>query len=316
MKPLLRALVCLWLAFAAPSAFAQCEGTWNTGRIGETLNQVDAALVEADLGSAKSGLASLDKGWPCIEDFAYPPILAQYARDMGLLRFYEQDEPQAIKWGLYARALDPNGAWPGELGSDHPYMALLDEEEPASETRAEGWLVPPEGGAIFVNGKFAPEPTAFGGVPAFVQHFDKVGYPVQNYWQDGAAFLEEAISAEGEATPPPKFWDPETGEVKVSKEPAKVKLEKIKVEKAPSDFPVVPVATAGGLAAVSGITYALAGATSSSLANATTEDQLTRARSTTNVLVLISAVTGAGAIGVGTGTVLATGNGVMWNVKF
>lgn len=312
----LGAMIALWLAFAAPAAHAQCEGTWNTDRIGKVLDTVDGALADADLGTAKAELGSLDKGWPCIEDYADAAFIARYARAMGMLRFYQQDEPQAVKWGLLARAIDPGGKWPAELPEGHPYLSLLDEEETPQKVRAEGWLVPPEGGSVFLNGEFIPEPTAHAEVPAYVQLFDKVGYPVENFWQDGAAFREDIIATEGEPTPVPKYYDPETGDVKVAKSPAKVKLEKIKVEKPPSDFPVIPVATAGGLAAISGVSYALAGAAASGMNGAETEADLTRARSTTNVLVLVSAITGAGAIGVGTGTVLAHGNGVTWTVRF
>lgn len=304
------------LATIAPSAWAQCEGTWDNERVGKRLDEVDAALAQADLSGAKTTLNGIDKGLGCVEELIDKGLLGRYARAVGLLRFYQQDEPQAIKWGLLARMVDPNGTWPGELPEGHPYLELLGEEEDPAKVRAEGWLVPPEKGSVFVNGDFIPEPETYAEIPGLVQLFDRVGFPIETFWQDGAAFRADLISEEGGPIEVPKYYDPETGELKGAKAPAKVKTEKIKVEKAPSDFPVVPVATAGGLALASGLSYLGASAAHGGLANATEESQLTRARSTTNILVVVSAVTGAGAVGVGLGTVLATHNGVVWHVRF
>ncbi len=317
MRHLLAALMFALLALGAPAAHAQCEGTWDNARVSKLLDEAAAALGGADLATAKTVLNEVDTGIGCLEDRMTAELLARYARSVALLRFYEQDETQAIKWGVYGRALDPDGTWPGELPEGHPFLALLAEEPEPTLARAEGWLVPPEKGAVLINGRFAAEPEAWPDLPALVQLFDKVGYPIETFWQDGIAFRDDLLSDEGGPVEPPGYYNPATGHLKVAKKPAKVKLEKIKVEKAPSDFPVVPVATAGGLAALSGLSYALAGAAAAGLENAENTEELTRARSTTNTLVVISAATGAGALGVGLGTWLADGEaGVRWTVRF
>ena len=310
------ALFALLLAFFAPNAMAQCEGTWENTRINAKLDEAAEALAQADLSGAKTKLNEVDKGLGCMEVLIDRKVLGRFGRAIGLLRFYEQDEPQAIKWGLMARLVDPDGAWPGDLPDGHPYLDMLSEEESPPKGRAEGWLVPPEKGSVFINGEFIAEPEAHAEVPGLVQLFDRVGFPVETFWQDGAAFRANLITEEGGPIEMPKYYNPDTGELKGAKAPAKVKGEKIKVEKAPSDFPIVPVATAGGLAVVSGVSYLAAGAAAAGMPNATEESQLTRARSTTNALVVVSAITGAGAVGLGLGTVLASPNGIVINVRF
>lgn len=312
-----RAMLSAPLLLLANSAWAQCEGTWDNARIAGHLDEADTALAQADLVGAKKGLKEAMRGWPCLEELADPKLIGRYGRANGLLAFYEQDEPSAVKWGLMARVVDPDGTWPGELPEGHPYLGLLAESEDPAKVRAEGWLNPPDDkGSLFLNGAFLAEPEAWAEVPGLIQAFDKVGYPTEAFWQDGAAFRESLITAEGGPLEVPRYYNEKTGELKVADSPAKVKHEKIQVEKTPTDFPVVPVATAGGLAVLSGVSYALASGAAGGLNTAETEADLTRARSTTNAFVLVSAITGAGAVGVGLGTVLVHGNGVSWHVRF
>lgn len=306
----------LLLALFAPAAHAQCEGTWNNERVSRNLDEVAAALGAADLDTAKRKLKETDQGLGCLEELIDRKVLARFGRSVGLLRFYEQDEPQSIRWGLLARILDAEGPWPGDVPEDHPYREMLAEEEDPPKGRAEGWLIPPEKGGVFLNGEFLPEPEAYAELPGLVQLFDRVGYPLETFWQDGAAFREGLTGPEGGPVEVPKYYNPETGELKVGEGPAKVKSDKIPVEKPPSDFPVVPVATAGGLAVLSGISYAIAAGTAGGLDEAPTTADLARIQGTTNIFVLVSAITGAGAVGVGVGTVLADARGVAFTVRF
>lgn len=310
-------LAFLTVLFLATPAWAQCEGTWDNERVSRNLDDVATALAQADLASAKGTLSEIDKGFACLEDVVEKATLGRFARSIGLIRFYEQDEPAAIKWGLMAKMVDPEGEWPGELPDGHPYLDMLSEEEDPPMGRAEGWLVPPEKGFIFINGQFLSEPEAYAEIPGLVQLFDKACFPIETFWQDGAAFREGLTSDVGGPIEAPKCYNAATGELRVAKEAAKVKTEKIKVEKAPIDFPFVPVATAGGLAIVSAVSYAAAAGAAGGMNTATDEASLTRARSTTNALVLVSAATGAGAVGIGLGTALAGGgNTVVWSVRF
>ena len=76
------------------------------------------------------------------------------------------------------------------------------------------------------------------------------------------------------------------------------------LEKEP--FPVARVAATGALAAVAGALYGVAALTAGGVEKATNEDELAAARSTTNLLVVGSGITGAAALGVGV-TVLVDG---------
>ena len=304
----------------AGSAYAQCEGDWDNARVLSTLDEADASLNEADIPGTRKLLRSIASGFPCLEELAQKPVLGRFGRTMALMSFFEQDEIGAARWGTMAMVTDPDGEWAVPEG--HPLMDIITEAEEPVMGRAEGGLVIPEKGAVFMNGTLTLVPEGLSEVPYLVQVFDKNGYPGDNFWQDGAAFNERLLDPEGADLTPPKWYDAETHTISGSGEQVKYKDEKppkvAKVKKEREPFPIVPVALSGGLGATSAVTYFLASSANASLGDASTPADLTKARSTANSMVMISGVTLAGAIGVGIGGVMVstTGNGFLFSGRF
>jgi hypothetical protein len=308
---MIRALFALVVSLFAMPAFAQCEGTWNNSRLTTELDEMTQRVADSDSDAIRRSMKSLYAGLPCMEELANRTQLARYARLQGFLAFLDQDEESALEWGLYARVIDDSAPWPLELPPTHPYLAMLAEADDPTTVKADGFLVVPDKGGIFVNGAFVSEPEALAQQQNLVQVLDKNGYPKDTGWQDGAAFPSALISDIGEPTSMPKYYDPATHEVKQGAGPV---VERIKRD--PIDIPVMPIAISGGLAASSAVAYLLAGSAQASLATATTAEDLTRARSTANILVLVSGATAAGALGVGVGGIILSGNGAQYNVRF
>ena len=308
MKRALFALV--FTAFATP-ALAQCEGTWDNDRLTTELDKLTERVTANDSDGIRRGMKSLSAGLPCMEQLTNRTQLARYAWLHGFMAFNEQDEEGALQWGLYARVIDDSAPRPMELPPTHPYPSLLAEAEDPKTIASDGFLVVPDRGGVFVNGALITTPEALDEQQNLVQILDRAGYPKDTYWQDGATFRSDLITAEGAPAAVPKFYNPDTHAVKQTSGPIVDKPVRDPVE-----IPVVPIAISGGLAASSAITYILAGAAQASLATAQTPEDLTKARSTANILVLVSGATAAGALGVGVGGVILNGNGVRFHTRF
>lgn len=311
-----RWLVAGGLGLLSQNALAQCEGDWDVARINSELDTADTAFETADLTTIKDLIKDVDRGFPCLDDYADKALIGRYARVQGLLAFYEQDETGARRWGVLGRVVDPDGKWPVELPDTHPYLELMAEAEDPPLVDSNGGFIVDEGEGIFYNGTFLREPQARADIPGLVQLFDTNGHPKDAFWQEGAVFSEALLDSQAGPVPYPRWYDPDTGEIDPARKAAKVKIEKIKPEREPIDIPWVPLGISGGLAATGGLTYALAGSAQSSMASAEEAQQLTRARSTANALVLVSGLAFVGAAGVGIGGVMLDGRTVGWSVRF
>jgi len=305
-----RALLCLAGLFLSTPALAQCEGTWENARMASELDALTELVAAFDSDGVSRSLKTVDRGFPCMEEVIDPSLLARYARIKGYLAFGDQDEEGAVMWLFYAKEVDDSAPWPVELPEEHPVLSLLAMWEPPEPVTASGQLVPPEKGAVFVNGRIALEPTATGEQQNFLQLLDRNGWPTEGFWMDGATF-PGVLDDEAEPYEAPKYYNLDTGAVKKAAGPYREKQ-----PKEPLDLPVVPLALTGGLAVTSGVTYMLAGAAQNSLATATTPEELTRARSSANLMVLISGAAAAGAVGVGVGGVILHSNGASVHFRF
>lgn len=290
------------LAAAPAIASAQCTQPYSRAEMGAHLGDVDDALREADLNGAKRTMQQIGERLPCMREVADRGLLARFGRHMARTHFFEQDEENAIRWGLFSRYADPDLDW--EETPDHPFRELVETAEDmpigAVPNRA---LSQPRGGGVFVNGSLVLEPRARAEVPSLVQIFDGNALFSQAYWQDGSAFPEWMLKSGTGAVRPPKWWDGPVPETTTSKRTA-------------ATLPVTPLVVGGSMVAASGLTYLLATATASSLKNKTTPTALTTTRSATNALVIGSGAVFLGGVGVGVGGVLLDGTGLRLSGTF
>ena len=185
------------------TAAAQCEGTWENQRLTETLDTLAAEVAALNDEGISAGLKAVDRGLPCLEEVVDPRALARYARIQGYLAFADQDEENAVMWLFFAREVDDAAPWPMELPEGHPLLSLLDMWEPPPSQTSQGVLLPPERGAVFVNGTLRLEPSATAEQRNFVQVVDRAAWPKDNFWIDGAQFPPDLLADDGEAPTPP-----------------------------------------------------------------------------------------------------------------
>lgn len=308
-------LQALLLGFAA--ARAECpDPDLDAAGLDAALADATRAFDEGDLPTLARTMNALASSMPCLDSVPDRTALARFARLMGMVAFYGQEEELSVRWGIAARLIDPKLGW--RLVDDHPYRELIEEAALPPLGRAEGsQLVPPPNGAVFVDGALALEPTAHAEVTHFVQLLDKSGAVVEAWWQDGSVFPERVLApGEGPYRSPAWYVDGAIVAAKGRATPKSPNTPKPAHAGGGAGVPVVPLVVSGGLAATSAITYLLAGAAQASLADQTDAQGLTRARSTANAYALASGLTFAGAVGVGVGGVLLSAQGVQVQLRF
>ncbi|MFT4624739.1 MAG: hypothetical protein ACI8PZ_003399 [Myxococcota bacterium] len=293
----------MWATMASAQQ-ESCEGYDNV-QFSAAVNTAKAAMATADLATMSTTLAEAKDKLRCLEELVDRSVYADFARYMALTAFFDQDETVSIQWGLASRYADPKLAWGDTFAEDHPFRELLTttEDSPLSVREGEALAIPRKGG-VFASGVLIFEPKLHAEVPYLLQLVDKDGSVVSAEWQDGSAFDSEMLTSEL----PAGYKAPRFYKGPVPEPPADLVFQK-------EPFPVAKVITTGALAVVSGALYGVAAATSGGVANATTEAELASARSTTNLLVVGSGITGAAALGAGI-TILVDGKSAGIGMRF
>ena len=288
-----------------------CSEPYSRIQFGAAIGKVDDAFRNTDAREAKNLLQEIGKDLLCHDEVVDRLLFGKFARFMALQRFFEQDEDGVKRWAGTARS----------AGIDLPYdervfpVAFVDivvgmEEIPVGGPSS--GLNPPPGGGVFLDGALLLEPRAMAEVPHLVQVFDRDQLLLGAYWQTGAAF-EDGVLGDVAAPKTPKWW---TGDGASSARNRVADRGSDKPGGGGGGAPVVPLVVSGGLLAVSGVSYALAGSAAGKLPDATTSADLTSARSQANTWVLVSGVALAGAVGVGVGGVLVSHDGVWFTGRF
>ncbi len=292
-----------WLV--ASAALAQeplntCEQPFTRIQLGAALGQIHDALEDQDFADARDRLNVVGDRLPCLDEVVERDLFGKFARYMSIVYFFAQEEDGALRWGLAARKADPALEWdPARFPGDHPLRVLVDNApDPMVGTIGGQGLAPPRGGGVFMNGRWASEPTAHAELPYLVQVFDDDARRVDAWWQDGSAFPDQILSRPRTLEPPGWYQvDPNA--------PEKVKATVTRAPDPPpparpkKDVPVVPIVASSALALTSGVTYFLADRAAASMPDQRTPEDLTATRSRANVLVLASGVSLAGAVGFG-----------------
>jgi hypothetical protein len=314
------------LALVPSRALAQesnCATIYTSAELDTAIDEAQRLLDNADITRAGSVLRKTRDVIPCLETLAERERLGRFGRLMALVSFYEQDEVQATRWGRMFVLTAPDMGW-GDLPEGHPLVQLIEDAGlPVIGGPTDQDLVVPKKGAVFMNGSIVFEPEAHAEVPYLVQVFNKNGWPVDSFWQDGSAFPDRLLSSEVEAPKAPSFYDEATNTVTQKGKPPVIEDE----FGGGSDFPVLTTAAAGGLIVVGGVLYALAGTQHARVKCdprdkdncPTTPEQLAGAQTAANWLVLGSGIAFAGGVGLGVSGFLLDGDqptGIVINGRF
>jgi hypothetical protein len=297
-----RLLFVALLAFATitPAAAQEegCTAIYTRDELTVALDEATRLVEKAEVSRALTVLRAAQTLLPCLNSLVDKKQLATFGRMMATASFYEQDEIAATRWGRMARSADPEQ---DEATLPPALVSMLDEagDSAAGRFPAGKGLILPKGGAVFMNGRLVLKLEVRAEVPYLVQIFDGNGFPVRGHWQDGAAFPADLV---GTPSPlrNPRWYDPMSGTVTP-------KGKGPKTDGGGLDLPMPQTAIAGGLLIASGAMYAFAGVTKARFSCdpmvspdcPSTGEELTRLRSTANLLVIGAGVAAVGGVGVG-----------------
>lgn len=310
-RPLVPALLVL---FASARAEAACPAVYTNAAWEADMRVVDDALDAGNTEGAATAFRAVDERLVCLGEIASPDSLGWYARQKALLAFLDQDGDTAMRWAQLARAVAPDLPWPNQMPASHPFRKdLAAAPTPPMGGRDDASFVVERGGAVFVDGKFTPQPRALAEMNHLVQVFDKRGLLVSTTWQDGGVFPDTMLGPKGADLELPAWVG--AGPVKPPKNDKPPKADKPPKPK-PEGGPSVGALVAGGaLAVAAGALYGVGAVVGGGLGDATTGDEMVKIRTTTNALVLGSGVLGAAAVGVGV-VAFVTDDGVAPGVGF
>lgn len=332
------------------------------------MDEVDAAFAAFQPDQARRLLAALRQEILCLDAVAKPSHLGRFARQMALAAFFQQDEVNALRWGLLQRYAAPSLPWPDDIGEGHPLRGMLaDADEPVLAGPDDMGVAHPKKGAVFMNGHILEAPRARAEVPNLVQVADKKGVLLHSYWQDGAAFSSDVLGPPGTLARAPRWFAPEEGDVlagsasslfgteeatpavaeaepdpptpeeelrdagEVPRAPVDARGRPVPPELVGTPLPVDPpprpadrrgpstgrILAGAGLAAVGGTLYGLGYLSRDALGQATNEDELVRARTRVNMLVVGGGAVALAGVGLGvTGFVAQDGGGLTLSGRF
>ena len=321
----LLALAALGTVGASPAAAQEnnCSTIYTAAELDTSIEEAQRLLDNADISRAGSVLRKTRDVIPCLETLADRDRLGRFGRLMALVSFYEQDEVQATRWGRMFVITAPDMGW-GDLPEGHPLIQLIEDVGmPVIGGPTDKELLVPKKGALFMNGSIVFEPEGYAEVPYLVQVFNKNGWPVDSYWQDGSAFPDRLLSGEVEAPKAPKFYDEATNVITQSGKPPVIEDE----FGGGNDFPMLTTVAGGGLIVVGGVLYALAGTQHARITCdpsekdgcPTTPEELAGAQSAANWLSLGAGIAFVGGVGVGVSGFLLDGDqptGIVINGRF
>jgi hypothetical protein len=199
-----------WALLAAGPAFAQeklCAGTYSHEEWLKAMDTADQQMGQFKLKDARVTIYAAREQVPCLDQLVKPSYLGRYARQVALLEFLSQDEETASRWGELQRVAAPDLPWPADIPEDHPFRELITGLDlPTESGPTDKSLLIPKGGGVFLDGTPILYPQAWSEVPNLLQVADGDGKITSAYWQDGAAFHDEALTDLGKTPKPPKWF--------------------------------------------------------------------------------------------------------------
>jgi hypothetical protein len=180
----------------APPASAQerCPRSYELVQFRAFLDAVDEEYLNLEFNKAAMLLDAGQPNVPCILQVVPTRDIARYAIRRAYALELDLDENEAQRWAALAFALDPEIDWPTYVPPDHAARKMLDGYPPPQtiELEGQGFAIP-QGGGVFLDGRWLAEPRAEQGVPHLLQVGDAAGELVQSEWIDGTSFPEELL---------------------------------------------------------------------------------------------------------------------------
>lgn len=167
------------------------------------LDAGEESLRTGAIARASALLERTEEQLRCVVEVVPEPLMVR----LGRLRAYEHmidvDAIEAQRWLGLSLSLDPRGRWPSWVPDAHVARTL--EAPEVVIGRADGGLAVPEGGGVFLDGRYLVEPVAQSEVPHLLQVAGADGVVTQAWWIDGAAFPPEVLGP-AVPVPPAPLW--------------------------------------------------------------------------------------------------------------
>jgi len=198
-------MLTLALTAAALARPADCEEVGLKGWE-KTLQASGEALRVGELAKADAMLDGIEERLPCLVSLVPDELLGRYARQRAYQLMLEFDEVEAARWFLLSRVVDPELGWPSWVPEQHIVRRLEREPEPMVGRVRDRGLTVPEGGGVFLDGRYLTVPEAEADVPHLLQVADGEGRVIDGAWQSGAAFPDRVLGPDDVQVPPPPLW--------------------------------------------------------------------------------------------------------------
>jgi hypothetical protein len=184
------------------------------------LDEVDLEFEGQRYDNARTLLDAAYPRVPCIVRVVPSTDLAKFAIRRAFSYALDLDENETQRWANLARAVDPQVDWPAYVPADHVVRQTFTTLAPAEAVTAQGGLVIPPGGGVFLDGRFLTAPVAEPELPHLLQVGDAMGRMVVAQWQDGTVFPEELLGPPlAEPPEPPRWFTHPNARIRPPKEP-------------------------------------------------------------------------------------------------
>lgn len=171
------------------------------------IDDVDAAFANMEVERGIAMVIGAEPRIPCLVDVPQQQDVARYALRRAWAGALEMNQGDVDRWLGLAKALDPELPWPSYVPNNHPIRDQAAERPTPVIQDVEGaGLVVPEGGGVFLDGRFLTHPAGEPGVPHLLQVGDGSGYMTIETWQDGLAFPPDLLGPPLETEPVLPGW--------------------------------------------------------------------------------------------------------------
>jgi hypothetical protein len=273
---------------------ADCDKTWPTASLEQSLSAVEQAFVDFDKLAVSKGYTMAGSQLRCLSEPLSPDAAAQFHRVTGLVRFLEHQDESTRSAFAAARAIDPEFTLPESIAPDghplHDYYGAIDlaalpeERLPAAAT-----------GQLLRDGR--PAKMAHRALPAIYQLVDDQQAPTWTV----LVLPGDPLPAYEQAAPPAP--EPVADATQAGGEDLGLAVQP-PPERQGGGVNVPLLAGAGGAAVVSAVTYGLAWKAKADWDTAANQVELDGAYDRNHTMCIVSGATLVATAGLGVSAVL------------
>jgi len=192
----------------AAAAFARPPECDDVGLKGwkKALAASEEALRVGEMGKADAMLDATETRLACLVELAPSELLGRFARQRAYQTMVEFDEVEAARWVQLARVASPALGWPSWVPDRHIVRRLDREPDPIEGRVRDAGLLVPDGGGVFLDGRYLEAPVAEADVPHLLQVANNEGVVIDAEWVNGAAFPDSVLGPADLLVPPAPLW--------------------------------------------------------------------------------------------------------------